>query len=92
MAELTLDSYPAVREQVRGRQLEGEAVLVLPEKGEVKVLNEVGALIWSLADGRHSVRQIVAAICAEYVVTASEAEADVLAFLVELQNKGIIAV
>jgi hypothetical protein len=41
---------------VRGRRLEHEAVVVLPDKGEVKVLNEVGAQIWALADGTRSVR------------------------------------
>ncbi len=90
MAELTLDSYPVVEKSVRGRQLDGEAVVVLPEQGEVKVLNEVGALIWSLADGRHSVRQIAAAVAEAYEVTLDEAAADTLEFLVELQRKKII--
>ena len=70
--------------------MEDEAVLVLPEKGEVKVLNEVGTLIWSLADGHHSVRQMVDIICATYDVSQDEAEADTLTFLAELQHKGII--
>ncbi len=91
MAELTLDSYPVVDTSVRGRQLEGEAVVVLPERGEVKVLNETGALIWSLADGRHSVRQIAAAVSETYDVTLDEATVDTLEFLVELQRKKILA-
>ena len=74
----------------RGRLLEDEAVVVLPARGEVKVLNEVGAHIWSLADGSRSVREIAATISATYAVTTAEAEADTLAFLIELEHKGVI--
>ena len=87
---ITLDSYPAQALHVQGRRVDNEAVVILPDKGEVKVLNEIGAQIWALADGSRSVREIVAAICAEYAVNPSEAEADTLAFLAELESKGII--
>ncbi len=90
--ELTLDSYPAPAEHVRGRRLEHEAVVVLPEKGQVKVLNEVGAQIWALADGSRSVREIIAAVCREYDVPSAMAEVDTLKFLAELQQKGLIII
>ena len=90
LKELTLESYPAPSEQARGRRLEHEAVVVLPDKGQVKVLNEVGAQIWMLADGSHTVREIVSAVCREYDVPPTEAEADTLKFLAELQQKGLI--
>ena len=89
---MTLNSYPLPAEHVRGRRLEHEAVVVLPDKGEVKVLNEIGAQIWALADGSRSVRDIVAALCSAYDVPPAVAEADTLAFLVELQQKGLITV
>ena len=90
--ELTLNSYPVPAEHVRGRRLEQEAVVVLPDKGQVKVLNEVGAHIWSLADGSRSVSEIVAAVCREYDVSPATAEADTLKFLTELQRKGLIKI
>jgi hypothetical protein len=88
--ELTLNSYPAPAEHVRGRRLENEAVVVLPDKGQVKVLNDVGAQIWALADGSRSVSEIVAAVCREYDVPPAVAEADTLKYLAELQQKGLI--
>lgn len=90
MKELTLDSYPAPADQARGRRLEHEAVVVLPGKGQVKVLNEVGAQIWLLADGSRTVREIVTAVCRDYDVSPDAAEADTLMFLTELQQKGLI--
>lgn len=90
MTELTLNSYPAPAEQARGRRLEHEAVVVLPDQGQVKVLNEVGAQIWTLADGSRSVSEIAAVVCREYDVPPAVAEADTLKFLAELQQKGLI--
>jgi hypothetical protein len=92
LIELTLNSYPAPAEHVRGRRLEHEAVVVLPDQGEVKVLNEVGAQIWALADGSHSVRDIIAALCAEFEAPPAVIEADTLKFLAQLQQKGLITV
>lgn len=92
MVELTLDSYPAPAENVHGRRLERETVVVLPEKGEVKVLNEVGAQIWDLADGSRSVREIVAAVSAEFAAPPATIEADTLKFLAELQQKGLLTI
>ena len=88
---LTIDSYPIPRPTVQGRLLENEAVVVLPEKGQVKVLNEVGARIWSLADGSRSVRDIAAMISTEFAVTPAEAEADTLAFIATLAAKDIVS-
>ncbi|MCJ7662586.1 MAG: PqqD family protein [Anaerolineales bacterium] len=70
--------------------MDGEAVLVLPEKGKVKVLNEVGAFIWSKVDGEGSVRQISELLAAEYEVGKSEAEEDSLAFLSDLEERGVV--
>jgi coenzyme PQQ biosynthesis protein PqqD len=92
LSELTLNSYPAPAEHVRGRHLEHEAVVVLPDQGEVKVLNEVGAQIWALADGSRSVRDIITALCAEFEAPSAVIEADTLKFLAQLQQKGLITV
>ena len=90
--ELTLNSCPAPAEHVRSRRLEQEAVVVLPDKGEVKVLNDVGAQIWTLADGSRTVRDIIAALCVEFEASPVVVEADTLQFLAELQHKGLITI
>ena len=87
---LTLESYPIPAPGVLGRVVEDEAVLVLPERGEVKVLNKVGARIWELADGQRSVSEIAALICQEYDVDLEVATSDALEFLAELESRGAI--
>ena len=98
MANIFLDDIPRKNTNVIGRVLEGkipsetEAVILLPEKGQVKVINEVGAYIWSLIDGTNTVRQIVALICSEYEVDQKIAERDANNFLADLVQRGIIQI
>ena len=88
---VSMDSYAVPNLAVVGSIVEGEAVLILPEQGQVKVLNEVGARIWALADGTCTLRQIAAALCNEYEVDQAQAEADTCTFAAELEEKGIIS-
>ena len=84
------DLIPHRVEGVLGRIVDGEAVLVLPEKGKVKVLNEVGAFIWSKVDSVNSVFDISDSICLEYDVDRTEAIKDALSFLKDLEERGIV--
>lgn len=85
-----LDQYPRPHEQVAGRVIDDEAVLVLAESGEVQVLNEVGARIWQLTDGTRSLAQIADAIAAEFEVSAEQARADVTEFVAQLVGERIL--
>ncbi len=85
------EKYPVLHPQVAARIIDGEAVIVLPESGQVTVLNEVGSRIWELIDGTRSVGEITEAIVAEYDVTAEQAERDVEEFIQELvENKMLV--
>lgn len=72
------------------RIIDGEAIVVLPERGEVKVLNEVGSVIWELIDGSSSIDEISKKICKKYEVTEKTARSDVLSFLKQLTANGMI--
>jgi hypothetical protein len=87
---ITLDMIPVPNPAVVGRILKDEAVLVLPARGQVKVLNEVGARIWSLVDGIRTVENIITTIKAEYAVSGEEALKDTSAFLEQLAERGIL--
>jgi hypothetical protein len=87
---INLNSVPYRSEGVIGRVVDGEAVLVLPEIGKVKVLNEVGGLIWSNVDGEKTVRQISELLAEEYEVGIPEAEEDVQTFLSDLEERGVV--
>jgi Coenzyme PQQ synthesis protein D (PqqD) len=78
---MDLDKFPIPHPQVAARTVDGSAVIVLADSGEVTVLNPVGTSIWEKIDGAHSIRDIVGALQAEYEVDAAQAEQDVAEFL-----------
>lgn len=90
MMQLSLDSCPAHAPHVVGQVVHNEAILILPDSSEVKVLNEVGAHIWELVDGQRTVREIAAAICTTYEVEPAQAEADTQAFVEDLLQRHIL--
>jgi len=80
---LSLDSVLNPNPMVVGRIVNDEAVLVLPEIGEVKVLNEVGSRIWELTDGKLSINQISNLIFDEFEIDRTTAQKDTLEFAIE---------
>ena len=77
---------------VVSRMVDGEAVLVDPKKGMVRVLNPAGARIWEMIDGRRTVAELAAGIAAEYGIEASRAQADTIAFCEDLVRRGVLTV
>ena len=84
------DTIPVREENVISRQVDEETVLVSPERGEVKVINQTGALIWKNCDGQTSVGQLVELVCSEYQVDREAAEKDLVEFLDALFMRGLI--
>jgi hypothetical protein len=86
-----LNDVPVHPAGVIGRQVDGEMVLVHPAQGMVRVLNRVGARLWELADGKHSVDAMAAVIASEYAVDLDRARSDALAFCADLVGRGVLA-
>ncbi len=78
---MELNSYPAPHSQAASRVVDGSAVVVLSDAGEVNVYNAVGTRVWELADGSRTIQQIIDAIVAEFDVAADQASDDVQEFL-----------
>ena len=77
------------------RSIAGETIIVPVRSGvsdlnSIYTLNEVGAAVWQLIDGRRSVEQIVEAISDEYEVTPEQATEDVFEYLARLEAEGLI--
>lgn len=81
---MDLTKIPTPHPQVAARTVDGSAVIVLADSGEVTVLNEVGTIVWELIDGRRSVQDLAAAVAAQYQISLDQAEQDVTAFLTTL--------
>lgn len=66
-------------------------MVVLPGRSEVKVLNPVGIVVFSLLDGTRDVDALTAAVEEEFDISLEQARHDVLEFLLELKHAGMLA-
>jgi len=60
-----------------------------PSHHEIE-LDEIGAFVWSLCDGKRNVAGIAAALSKHYKITTHEAEASLLDFLDSLRRRGCL--
>lgn len=78
--------------RVAARSIGDETFIVAPSESTLHLLpSDVATRIWQLADGRHSLRQIHAAICDEFAVEPSVAQADLSEFVSSLLEKGLVS-
>jgi len=92
---MELDSVYARNDRVVSRKIVDELILVpirqsVAEMETLYTLNEVGARVYELIDGKRPVGEIVEAIVTEFEVAHETAESDVREFIAQLlQIEGI---
>jgi len=89
---LTLDSVVQVTADVVTRESGNELVIVSPAKGKYLVLNQTGATVFRLLDGKTSLQSIAMHLCQNYQAPLEKAQADVLALAEQLLDRGIVIV
>ncbi len=70
--------------------LDGEVVLLNPERNLVIHGNQTGALVWQLCDGKRSVEEIVEILGAAYPEAREEIQADIPEMIRMLAAQGIL--
>lgn len=85
-----MNAFPERNSKLAWREIDGEAVIISPEDSRVHELNETASLIWTNADGKHSVDEIAGVIAARYEVELLEAKADVEELIEVLSAKGLL--
>ena len=85
-----MNAFPERNSKLAWREIDGEAVIISPEDSHVHELNETASLIWTNADGKHSVDEIAGVIAARYEVELLEAKADVEELIEVLSAKGLL--
>ncbi len=92
---MELDSVYVRNDRVVSRKIVDELILVpirqsVADMEALYTVNEVGARVYELIDGKRPVREIVEAIVSEFDVAFETAEADVREFIAQLlQIEGI---
>ena len=94
---ITLDTVCAPSGDVVAREIEGEVIIVPLAAGigdaddELYTLNETGRAIWQKLDGQRTLREVTAALTQQFDAPEAELEADVLGFVGEMADRGILA-
>jgi hypothetical protein len=87
---MDLSDRPEQNQDVAARVIDGTAYLMDAVGGDLHALSAVGTRIHELVDGRRTVTEIVDELEKEYDAERAVLEADALAFLDELEGKGLI--
>ena len=78
---------PRTRPQLAERIIDGEALIVNADRGEIVVLNQAGAFIWPLLDGTNDLATITNRVCEHFEIDELTARADVESFLDSLDAR-----
>jgi phosphoenolpyruvate carboxylase len=88
--DVNISDKPQQNTDTAVRKIDDVFFVMHPDTSELHNLNEVATRVWELVDGQRTVADIVSVITAEYEVEPRVAEADILGFLDELQQKDLI--
>jgi len=79
-----------IPEHVLFQEVDGEAVLLSLDQGFYYGLDELGTRIWKLLDDGLGMEQVVDAVVTDYDVEREQAHQDIVKFLDELEESGLI--
>lgn len=88
---ISITSIPSRSDRVVVRRINDECLLIpltddIADMDSLYRLNETGAFIWELIDGRRDIKEITSSVAEEFDVDQREAEKDILLFLVEVRD------
>lgn len=90
MEELTLGSLVRRAEGFTTAQVRDDLMMLNVEQGAYYSLDPIGAEIWQLLEQPGTVQQLVDKLLKRYTVSPEQCQADVLAFLDEMRQNGMI--
>ena len=89
---MTQEKYLIRHSSTAYRIIDGVAMIVGGSESKLRTLNKAGTLIWELADGKHSLSEIINQICQDFEVDYTTAASDTDAFVRELESKNMLSI
>lgn len=90
MAVISMDTTICRTKDIVASDIDGEVVMMSVEKGQYYSLDPVGSRVWELIEKPVKVAVLIDALLLKYDVDRETCERDVLAFLEELCEEGIL--
>ena len=90
-ALISISAIPSHSPRVVFRRIDDECLLIpitdnIADMDSLYRLNETGAFIWELIDGKRDIKDITARMAEEFEVDLAEAEKDIMMFLEQVQE------
>lgn len=89
-AASTAESRVLQAPSVTIEQVQGEAILYDPRRGEVHVVNTSAGRVWELCEGEPTISQLTSALAESYGMPVHAVRDDVLAVLEQFLDKELI--
>lgn len=86
----TQEKIPVKSKKVASRIIDKEAVIVLLDKQQTIVLNEVASRLWEIIDGVKNVAELTNIIVSEFDIAYEEALKDITTLIEDLEQRGVI--
>jgi len=82
--------YPRQNPDTPARSIEGEAIVITPDDSKMHNLNPTATFVWDRADGNRKLEIIFQEMLAEYDVEEANLREDILLFIHEAHDKGML--
>jgi hypothetical protein len=92
MPEITLQSCLVLDPRTRFRRFENDGIVIQQKTAEALIVSEVATRLLEMADGTRTLQECVRAIQSEFDAPADVIERDVLQFVAELVDSGVVEV
>jgi hypothetical protein len=90
-ARLHRKLLPKRRSDLVSRTIEGQTLVLNPEKGAVHQLNQTASIVWGCCDGAHAVTEIVQQLASVYPIKSSTCRKDVNKILRDFYSLSLLA-
>jgi len=91
-SNLTQNSLLIRNPDLIGADMDGEMVMMSIDKGAYYGINNIGSHIWNLLENEMTVLAIIDSVCDTYEVEAKQAHKDIMEFLINLLEHGLVII
>jgi hypothetical protein len=89
---LTLDSLVSRSQEILASEMGKETVMLDVQKGAYFGMDAIGSIIWGMLESPIRIADLCAALQTQFAVPAQECQRDVLEFLGQLREQGLLNV
>jgi hypothetical protein len=88
----SLTTRVRIPEGVISHEVQDELFILHPQANDCFVLDSIGARIWHLIETHQPLKKVLDSLMQEYEVTEAECGQDILSFVAQMLEKGVLEI